>query len=239
MAAFAALDEHTAALDPKTADFVLDLTRTIVAEQRLTTMMVTHSMRQALDCGERTRQGLLAAGDDAAAGRVEINLGSMLLRQHRYPEAAALYRCAAARLARVVKLGEWFEPAPGFRCRLWNAGHILGSSSIEVEAEGTRLLYSGDAKTCTLFLNGAQVHTTTTTGSFKNWQQISFSLGSLVPFTGVQAFRISNLLVWANTPPSYGTFREALAHLRGHNLACWCALTDPCHADTLLEFANR
>jgi putative tryptophan/tyrosine transport system ATP-binding protein len=48
------LDEHTAALDPKTADFVLDLTRSIVAEQRLTTMMVTHSMRQALDCGERT-----------------------------------------------------------------------------------------------------------------------------------------------------------------------------------------
>ena len=58
-----------------------------------------------------------------------------------YTEADAI---AAARLARVVKLGEWFEPAPGFRCRLWNAGHILGSASIEVEAEGTRLLYSGD-----------------------------------------------------------------------------------------------
>ncbi len=48
------LDEHTAALDPKTAAFVLGLTREIVAEQRLTTLMVTHSMRQALDCGERT-----------------------------------------------------------------------------------------------------------------------------------------------------------------------------------------
>jgi putative ABC transport system ATP-binding protein len=48
------LDEHTAALDPKTADFVLDLTRRIVAEQKLTTLMVTHSMRQALDCGSRT-----------------------------------------------------------------------------------------------------------------------------------------------------------------------------------------
>jgi putative ABC transport system ATP-binding protein len=48
------LDEHTAALDPKTADFVLELTREIVAEQRLTTLMVTHSMRQALDCGSRT-----------------------------------------------------------------------------------------------------------------------------------------------------------------------------------------
>ncbi len=48
------LDEHTAALDPKTAEFVLDLTRRIVGEQQLTTMMVTHSMRQALDCGTRT-----------------------------------------------------------------------------------------------------------------------------------------------------------------------------------------
>src|SRR5690606_4905306 len=48
------LDEHTAALDPKTADFVLELTNRIVTEQRLTTLMVTHSMRQALDMGERT-----------------------------------------------------------------------------------------------------------------------------------------------------------------------------------------
>ena len=48
------LDEHTAALDPRTADFVLQLTARIVAESKLTTMMVTHSMRQALDVGERT-----------------------------------------------------------------------------------------------------------------------------------------------------------------------------------------
>lgn len=48
------LDEHTAALDPKTAASVLELTREIVAERKLTTMMVTHSMRQALDIGNRT-----------------------------------------------------------------------------------------------------------------------------------------------------------------------------------------
>lgn len=48
------LDEHTAALDPRTADFVLKLTARIVEENRLTTMMVTHSMRQALDVGDRT-----------------------------------------------------------------------------------------------------------------------------------------------------------------------------------------
>ena len=48
------LDEHTAALDPKTAEFVLKLTDSIVVEQKLTTLMVTHSMRQALDHGDRT-----------------------------------------------------------------------------------------------------------------------------------------------------------------------------------------
>lgn len=48
------LDEHTAALDPKTAAFVLELTDQIVRENRLTAMMVTHSMQQALDYGHRT-----------------------------------------------------------------------------------------------------------------------------------------------------------------------------------------
>lgn len=48
------LDEHTAALDPKTAAFVLELTCNIIEEQNLTALMVTHSMRQALDVGDRT-----------------------------------------------------------------------------------------------------------------------------------------------------------------------------------------
>jgi metallo-beta-lactamase family protein len=46
--------------------------------------------------------------------------------------------------ARPVALGEWFEPAPGFRARLWNAGHILGSASVELEAGGVHMLCSGD-----------------------------------------------------------------------------------------------
>ncbi len=48
------LDEHTAALDPYMATFVLDLTCRFQAELGLTTLMVTHSMRQALDAGSRT-----------------------------------------------------------------------------------------------------------------------------------------------------------------------------------------
>jgi putative ABC transport system ATP-binding protein len=47
------LDEHTAALDPKTARQILGLTRTIVEENNLTTLMVTHNMKQALALGNR------------------------------------------------------------------------------------------------------------------------------------------------------------------------------------------
>lgn len=47
------LDEHTAALDPKTAKTVLELTDTIVKENQLTTIMITHNMRDAIKYGNR------------------------------------------------------------------------------------------------------------------------------------------------------------------------------------------
>ena len=47
------LDEHTAALDPKTADKVLQITEEIVARDNLTTMMVTHNMKHAIQYGNR------------------------------------------------------------------------------------------------------------------------------------------------------------------------------------------
>ncbi len=47
------LDEHTAALDPKRAALIIDLTREAVERQKLTTLMVTHNMEQALSMGNR------------------------------------------------------------------------------------------------------------------------------------------------------------------------------------------
>lgn len=47
------LDEHTAALDPKTAEKVLGLTKSIIAENNLTALMITHNMRDALRFGNR------------------------------------------------------------------------------------------------------------------------------------------------------------------------------------------
>lgn len=48
------LDEHTAALDPKTADQIIEITQRIVKKNSLTVLMVTHNMKQALEMGNRT-----------------------------------------------------------------------------------------------------------------------------------------------------------------------------------------
>ena len=50
---FLILDEHTAALDPKTADTIMELTDKIVREKHLTTIMVTHNLRFAVEYGNR------------------------------------------------------------------------------------------------------------------------------------------------------------------------------------------
>ena len=50
---FLILDEHTAALDPKTADLIMELTDKIVKEKKLTTIMVTHNLRYAVEYGNR------------------------------------------------------------------------------------------------------------------------------------------------------------------------------------------
>jgi len=84
------LDEHTAALDPKTAAYVLELTREIVAAQKLTTLMVTHSMRHALDLGERTvmlHQGQVAF-DVSGSQRAGLDVPDLLeLFEHSRGEA--------------------------------------------------------------------------------------------------------------------------------------------------------
>ena len=50
---FLILDEHTAALDPKTAETIMELTDKVVREKNLTTIMVTHNLRYAVEYGDR------------------------------------------------------------------------------------------------------------------------------------------------------------------------------------------
>lgn len=50
---FLILDEHTAALDPKTAEIIMELTDKVVKEKKVTTIMVTHNLRYAVEYGDR------------------------------------------------------------------------------------------------------------------------------------------------------------------------------------------
>ena len=76
------LDEHTAALDPRTAEKVLDLTKHIVEEHQLTCLMITHNMRSALQLGNRTL--MMHAGrivmDASGAEREKLAVDDLLLR---------------------------------------------------------------------------------------------------------------------------------------------------------------
>ncbi len=74
---FLILDEHTAALDPKTAETIMELTGKVVREKKLTTVMVTHNLRYAVEYGNRLvmmHQGqaiMDEAGDAKKAIRIQ------------------------------------------------------------------------------------------------------------------------------------------------------------------------
>lgn len=77
---FLILDEHTAALDPKTADRIMELTDQIVKEKQLTTIMVTHNLRYAVEYGNRLimmHQGE-AILDKAGAERESMRVDDIL-----------------------------------------------------------------------------------------------------------------------------------------------------------------
>ena len=81
------LDEHTAALDPRMQGFVLDLTRRLVDESGRTALMVTHSMQQALDLGQRTVM--------LDAGRVVLDLAGEERAAMTVPDLIERFRDAA------------------------------------------------------------------------------------------------------------------------------------------------
>lgn len=77
---FLILDEHTAALDPKTAEVIMELTDKVVKEKKLTTIMVTHNLRYAVEYGDRLlmmHQGQ-AIMDKADKEKKEIQIDDIL-----------------------------------------------------------------------------------------------------------------------------------------------------------------
>jgi putative ABC transport system ATP-binding protein len=76
------LDEHTAALDPRAAEQIIMITNQVVRENKLTTLMVTHSMEQALEQGDRTimvHRGEILA-DLSGTERAGLDAGDLLKR---------------------------------------------------------------------------------------------------------------------------------------------------------------
>ena len=84
------LDEHTAALDPRTADLVLDATLRAVTALKLTTLMVTHNMQHALDYGNRL---VMLDG-----GRVVLELDSEAKARTTVPELVGHFSVKSDRM---------------------------------------------------------------------------------------------------------------------------------------------
>jgi len=95
------LDEHTAALDPKSADQVIALSEQIIARERLTTLMVTHSMQQAASLGDRLvmmHRGRVIH-DDAGAAKRRLRPDDLLARFEAVRRGELLDESAAAMLS--------------------------------------------------------------------------------------------------------------------------------------------
>jgi putative ABC transport system ATP-binding protein len=96
------LDEHTAALDPKSADQVIRLTEQMIRRDNLTTMMVTHSMHQAAHLGDRLImmvKGRIAC-DIQGAEKKRLQPEDLLARFEQLRRDEQLDETAAAMLER-------------------------------------------------------------------------------------------------------------------------------------------
>src|SRR5436309_3852926 len=97
------LDEHTAALDPKSADQIIALTDTIVRRDKLMTLMVTHSMQQAANLGDRLimmHRGRIIQ-DFQGADKKRMRVDALLARFEEVRRAELLDESAAEMLRRV------------------------------------------------------------------------------------------------------------------------------------------
>ena len=140
--------------DPKAIDFLL-LTHAHIDHSGLIPKLTKHGFAGPVYATQATRDLLgYMLPDSGHIQEMEVQLLNKRNRRRGRAAVEPIYTHADAEAAleriRPVALLEWFEPAPGVRARFWNAGHILGSASIEVEIDASpderpiRLLFSGD-----------------------------------------------------------------------------------------------
>ena len=147
-----ALNDKPMPFDAKAIDYVL-LTHAHIDHIGLVPRLYAHGFRGPLHHTEPT-SGLMEFLLDDAAGiqEYEAERKNRRLARRGDPPIEPLYTLEDAEEALKHRTGhkyeEWVSPGPGVRFRLWNAGHILGSASIEVEVA------DGDGKTVTLLFSG-------------------------------------------------------------------------------------
>ncbi len=128
------LDEHTAALDPATAEKVWKLTREIIDGNKITCLMVTHNMHQALELGNRTlmmadgKIVLDVSGEERKGMKVEDLLETVPCRGR---PGAGQRQDTSVRMRKIKKgcvVLFWKEAAQSFSVRLRRAdpGFVLG-----------------------------------------------------------------------------------------------------------------
>lgn len=136
------------AFEPSKIDAVV-LTHAHIDHSGLLPRLAAERFGGPVYCTEQTRDLLGFMLPDAA----RIQQGDADRRNRRAdradePQILPLYTEEdaelAVALAQITPLGTWFEPLPGLQARLWNAGHILGSASVEFRAGDLSLLFSGD-----------------------------------------------------------------------------------------------
>jgi metallo-beta-lactamase family protein len=143
-----ALNYQPLPFDPKRLSAVI-LTHAHIDHSGLLPRLVAEGFKGAIHCTLATRDLLHHMLPDA--GRIQESEAERRNRRSDRADEPAIEpiytevdAIAACEQARAEKFCEWFVPAPGFRARFWNAGHILGSASAELEVGGSRLLFSGD-----------------------------------------------------------------------------------------------
>ncbi|MDP3739217.1 MAG: MBL fold metallo-hydrolase [Hyphomonadaceae bacterium] len=149
-----ALNYEAFPFDPKRIDAVL-LTHAHIDHSGLLPKLALAGFTGPIYATSGTRDLCnVMLADSGSIQELEVDQLNRRNRRRAFAQVRPIYTAAdaeaAMRLFREIDLGDWIAAAPGIRARWWNAGHILGSTSIEVEiseAAGkppVRLCFSGD-----------------------------------------------------------------------------------------------